>query len=216
MQTEIASAAIPAPQTTPTPITPQLVSRMFPATPLANIAANLPAVLAALAAAGLDDPSMVLVALATIRAETASFLPISEGQSAFNTSPGGAPFDLYDHRKDLGNLGPPDGALFRGRGFVQLTGRANYTHFAQQIGQDLVANPALANQPTIAAELLARFLAGKEPAIRAALAVPFPAGPDLARARRLVNGGTNGLDRFTAAYRIGVQLLAKTPQSLQP
>jgi peptidoglycan L-alanyl-D-glutamate endopeptidase CwlK len=203
MQTEIASAAIPAPQTTPTPITPQLVSRMFPATPLANIAANLPAVLAALAAAGLDDPSMVLVALATIRAETASFLPISEGQSAFNTSPGGTPFDLYDHRKDLGNLGPPDGASFRGRGFVQLTGRANYTHFAQQIGQDLVGNPALANLPAIAAELLARFLADKEPAIRAAIATN-----DLARARRLVNGGANGLARFTAAYTTGLQLLA--------
>jgi peptidoglycan L-alanyl-D-glutamate endopeptidase CwlK len=193
------------PSNTPTP---EQVHQLFPFTPLANIAANLPAVLAALAAANLGDLSMVLVALATIRAETASFLPIAEAESAFNTSPGGTPFDLYDHRKDLGNLGPPDGANFRGRGFVQLTGRANYTHFAQQIGQDLVANPALANQPAIAAELLARFLADKEPAIRAALAVPPPAGPDLALARRLVNGGTNGLDRFTAAYQIGAKLLA--------
>jgi peptidoglycan L-alanyl-D-glutamate endopeptidase CwlK len=180
---------------------------MFPATPLANIVANLPAVLAALAAAGLGDPSMVLVALATIRAETASFLPISEGQSAFNTSPGGTPFDLYDHRKDLGNLGPPDGASFRGRGFIQLTGRANYTHFAREIGQDLVANPALANQPAIAAELLARFLADKEQAIRTALAANH-----LARARRLVNGGTNGLDRFTSTFQIGARLLAPNPR----
>ena len=203
MQTEIAPAAVPALQPTPTPITPQLVSQMFPSTPLVNIAANLPAVLAALAAAGLGDSSMVLAALATIRAETECFLPISEGQSAFNTSPGGTPFDLYDHRKDLGNLGPPDGASFRGRGFVQLTGRANYTHFAQQIGQDLVGNPALANLPAIAAELLARFLADKEPAIRAAIATN-----DLARARRLVNGGANGLARFTAAYTTGLQLLA--------
>jgi peptidoglycan L-alanyl-D-glutamate endopeptidase CwlK len=203
MQTGTASAAIPALQPSSTPITPQLVSQIFPATPLANIVANLPAVLAALAAASLGDPSMVLVALATIRAETASFLPISEGQSAGNTSPGGTPFDLYDHRKDLGNLGPPDGVNFRGRGFIQLTGRANYTHYAHQIGQDLVAYPAFANQPALAAQLLARFLADKESAIRSALA-----DDDLARARRLVNGGTNGLDRFTSAYTTGLQLLA--------
>ena len=66
---------------------------------------------------------MILMALATICAETGSFLPISEGQSHFNTSPGGHPFDLYDSRADLGNLGPPDGERFKGRGFIQLTGR---------------------------------------------------------------------------------------------
>jgi peptidoglycan L-alanyl-D-glutamate endopeptidase CwlK len=187
----------------PTLPTPHLVAQIFPATPLANIEANLPAVLAALAAAHLADKSMLLMALATIRAETEVFLPLSEGQSRFNTSPGGHPFDLYDSRHDLGNQGPPDGASFRGRGFVQLTGRANYTHYALEINQPLVTNPALAASPAIAAQLLARFLAGREPAIRRALAAN-----DLAQARRLVNGGSNGLDRFTAAYTTGVRLLA--------
>jgi peptidoglycan L-alanyl-D-glutamate endopeptidase CwlK len=159
---------------------------------------------------------MLLVALATIRAETESFLPLTEAQSPFNTSPGGHPgavsghpFDLYDHRHDLGNQGPPDGALFRGRGFVQLTGRANYTRYAREINQPLVANPDLAASPAIAAQLLARFLADKQTAIRRALPVPPPAGPDLAAARRLVNGGTHGLDRFTAAYTTGVRLLGE-------
>ena len=144
---------------------------------------------------------MLLVALATIRAEAESFLPLTEAESPFNTSPSGPPFDLYDHRRDLGNQGPPDGALFRGRGFVQLTGRANYTHFAHEINQPLVANPDLAASPVIAAQLLARFLAHKESAIRHALAAN-----DLAAARRLVNGGTHGLDRFTAAYTTGPAL----------
>ena len=180
-----------------------VLARLFPATPLANIAANLPALLQALAAANLADKAMLLMALATIRAETESFQPTSEGQSAYNTSPNGHPFDLYDHRKDLGNQGPPDGASFCGRGFVQLTGRANYTRYAREIGRDLVANPSLANQPAIAAELLARFLASREPAIRHALAAN-----DLATARRLVNGGTHGLDRFTAAFHLGDQVLS--------
>ena len=202
------SAPIPAalpPQNPFSAITPHLVAPIFPATPLVNIAANLPSVLAALTAANLADNSMLLMALATIRAETECFLPLTEQPSRFNTSPGGRPFDLYDTRRDLGNQGAPDGASFRGRGFVQLTGRANYTLFAHATGHDLVANPALACEPAIAAELLARFLANKQAAIRLALA----AG-DLAQARRLVNGGTNGLDRFTSAFQIGVSLLAVT------
>jgi putative chitinase len=186
-----------------TTIIPAQVQKLFPNTPIANIAANLPAILQALAVANLVDKSMLLMALATIRAETESFQPISEGVSHYNTSPNGHPFDLYDNRKDLGNLGPPDGANFCGRGFVELTGRANYTRYAHETGHDLVANPALANQPAIAAELLARFLADKETAIRSALAAN-----DLATARRLVNGGTNGLDRFIAAFNIGTQLIA--------
>jgi putative chitinase len=183
-------------------LTPALVHQLFPFTPIANIAANLPAVLAALSAANLADTPMLLVALATIRAETESFLPLTEAPSRFNTSPGGPPFDLYDRRHDLGNLAPPDGASFRGRGFVQLTGRANYTHYAQLTGHDLLGNPTLASEPVIAAELLARFLAAHEPALRRALAAN-----DLAAARRLVNGGTNGLDRFTSAFQIGTKLI---------
>jgi putative chitinase len=187
----------------PAGITPQLVAQIFPATPLANIAANLPPVLAALAAASLTDTPMLLAALGTIRAETECFLPLAEGVSPYNTSPGGSPFDLYDHRHDLGNQGPPDGADFRGRGFIQLTGRANYTLYATQTGHDLVSNPTLACDPTVAAQLLARFLANKQTLIRRALAAN-----DLAAARRLVNGGTNGLSRFTSAYQIGSALFA--------
>ena len=184
-------------------VTVIVVSQMFPVTPIGNIKANLPPVLDALVLATLSDKLMVLMALGTIRAETESFLPISEGQSRFNSSPSGHPFDLYDNRRDLGNTGAPDGATFRGRGFVQLTGRANYTRYGHQIGVDLVTNPNLANDTQIAAKLLATFLADREDRIREALA-----GNDLSTARRLVNGGSNGLDRFTDAFNRGIQLIA--------
>jgi len=195
---QIQAAAAPPP-----PITPHAIQPMFPATPAANIAANLPHVLAALTAAGLADTPMLLMALATIRAEAESFLPLSEGVSRFNTSPGGHPFDLYDHRTDLGNQGPPDGALFRGRGYVQLTGRANYTRYAHRSGFDLVNCPELACRLEVAAQLLALFLLDKEAPIRHALA-----NNDLTAARRLVNGGSNGLDRFSACYSTGCAVLA--------
>jgi peptidoglycan L-alanyl-D-glutamate endopeptidase CwlK len=145
---------------------------------------------------------MVLMALGTIRAETESFVPITEGQSRFNTSPSGHPFDLYDNRRDLGNTGPPDGANFRGRGFVQLTGRANYTRYASEIEMDLITNPELANDPQVAATLLARFLGDREKAIREALAAS-----DLTTARRLVNGGSHGVYRFTDTFNKGMQLI---------
>jgi peptidoglycan L-alanyl-D-glutamate endopeptidase CwlK len=198
----------PQAQLPPSPAMPNftvaMVSKMFPATPLGAIKTHLPHVLKALIDADLTAAPLVLAALATIRAETEGFVPINEWLSRFNTSPGGQPFDLYDNRKDLGNQGPPDGASFRGRGFVQLTGRANYARFGPLVGvPDLVEQPEQANEPEVAARLLAAFIGSKATAISSALAVN-----DLAAARRLVNGGSHGLDRFTSAYQIGLGLIA--------
>lgn len=181
-----------------------IVSRMFPQTPLDNIKKNLPFILTALSESNLTDKNMVLMALATIRAETESFRPIDEGKSRFNTSPGGRPFDLYDNRKDLGNQGPPDGATFKGRGYIQLTGRDNYRIIGGDIGmgKKLVEDPSLANKPDIAARILAFFLKRKERNISEALLEN-----DLRQARKLVNGGSHGLDRFSSAFRIGESLL---------
>jgi putative chitinase len=53
-------------------------------------------------------------------------------------------FKKYDGRKDLGNTEPGDGLRFKGRGFVQITGRTNYTKFSKILGVDLVKNPLLA------------------------------------------------------------------------
>ena len=116
-----------------TPLTMAAVSRMFPATKPANLARYLPYVEAALGVTGLTDAPMVLGALGTIRAETEGFVPISEFQSRFNTEPGKPPFSLYDFKKSLGNGAVGDGARYRGRGFVQLTGKANYAQYGAQL-----------------------------------------------------------------------------------
>ena len=185
-------------------ITVAIARRMLPWAPFANVEKNLPLVLNALVASKLADKPMILMALATIGAETGSFLPASEGQSHYNTSPGGHPFDLYDSRADLGNLGPPDGERFKGRGFIQLTGRSNYVLHGAAIGlgHQLVDNPDLANDPAIAALLLAGFLKHREERIRTALTAH-----DLREARRLVNGGSNGLHEFETAYNVGRTLV---------
>jgi putative chitinase len=194
-----------ATSTTNCTVTPAACTKMFPGVPIKNIETNLPFVMEAMQAAGLGDKNMVLMALATIRAETGNFTPLSEFQSKFNTAPGGAPFGLYDNRRDLGNQGPPDGSSFKGRGYIQLTGRANYKEHGAAIGMGnkLVTNPALANQPDIAAKLLASFLKSKEAKIRSALRQN-----DLRTARKLVNGGSHGLDAFTQAFNIGKTVIS--------
>ena len=169
---------------------------LFPATKPANISRYLPYVRAALNAAGLDDAPIILAALGTIRAESEGFLPISEFQSQFNTLPGKPPFSAYEGRAKLGNTQPGDGARFRGRGFVQLTGRDNYERYGKVIGVDLARDPDLANAPEVAAVLLAQFLGACVGRMRKALAAK-----DYRTARKLVNGGSHGLDRFSEVFK---------------
>jgi putative chitinase len=49
----------------------------------------------------------------------------------------------YEGRKDLGNTQPGDGIKFKGRGYIQCTGRLNYIKFSEFIGEDCVTNPDL-------------------------------------------------------------------------
>ena len=50
---------------------------------------------------------------------------------------------VYGGRMGNGDETTKEGFKFRGRGYIQLTGKANYTNFAKFIGEDTVANPDL-------------------------------------------------------------------------
>ncbi len=173
-----------------------LVGKLFPYTRTSSIARNLPYVCAALAAFELTEADMVATALGTIRAETEGFVPIAELPSHFNTRPGQAAFSAYDQRSDLGNKAPGDGARFRGRGFVQLTGRANYEKYAEVLDIALADNPDCACAPEVAACLLAAYLDANKAALSKALAKD-----DLEAARKVVNGGRHGLERFAETFK---------------
>jgi len=62
--------------------------------------------------------------------------------------------------KNLGNKDMNDAERFKGRGFIQLTGRWNYNHYGKKIGMDLTStwsNAHQAAQPEVAALIAVEF-----------------------------------------------------------
>jgi peptidoglycan hydrolase-like protein with peptidoglycan-binding domain len=153
--------------------------------PAANVEQNWVAIQAAIAECSLSDQAATIAVIATIATEVPAFLPISEyGGTDYFTR-------MYEGRKDLGNTQPGDGARYHGRGFIQLTGRANYRSYGEKLGVPLEDDPDLALDAAVAARILAVYM--QDHGI-AALA----ASSNWQGVRRAVNGGLNGWDRFSA------------------
>jgi putative chitinase len=92
--------------------------------------------------------------------------------------------------RNLGNTRPNDGWYFRGKGLIQLTGRANHTRFAKQIGVDVVALQKLLDTRDGAANSAAQFW-------HDAGCAPIAEASDHEGVRRRINGGTLGLEEVT-------------------
>ena len=97
----------------------------------------------------------------------------------------------YEGRRDLGNTQRGDGVRYKGRGIIQLTGRANYRRVGQAIGVDLENNPQLASRPDVALKILDNYLSQKR---RGATGYQFAEQGNLDMLTRFINGGHNGID----------------------
>ncbi|KPQ32244.1 MAG: putative chitinase [Phormidium sp. OSCR] len=150
---------------------------------LSDVETYLPPLIEKLEARGILNQPTLVAALATISVETAGFQPINEwgGNSYFH--------EMYEGRSDLGNTQPGDGVRFHGRGFIQITGRANYQHYGDKLGVSLVDNPELALDPDVAAGILVEYFWERSVDQRAL-------AQDWQGVRRAVNGGLNGWDHF--------------------
>lgn len=99
----------------------------------------------------------------------------------------------YEGREDLGNTEPGDGVKYKGRGLIQITGRANYAACGLALGLDLVNNPTVLSKPIYAVRSAGWFW--KTHGLNQLADIP-----DFIRITRRINGGTNGLTEREAFY----------------
>jgi putative chitinase len=135
----------------------------------------------------------------TSRLRIAHFLGQTCHESAgYRTTQEFASGKAYEGRTDLGNTQKGDGPRYKGRGLLQLTGRANYADYGKVLGVDLVNNPTLAAQPALSLKIACEYW--KRRNINADCD-----RDDVQAVTRKVNGGLNGL-----SDRIALTEKAKT------
>lgn len=140
-----------------------------------------PALAAAMVDAGIDTPLRRAHFLAQIAHESGGLRWLEELAS-------GA---AYEGRADLGNDQPGDGPRFKGRGLIQLTGRANYAEFERAVARDLTSSTAAAAQVAKDPDLCVRAATWfwSERGLNA-----LADADDLEAVTRRINGGLNGFD----------------------
>ncbi|PSF33631.1 hypothetical protein C7H19_19795 [Aphanothece hegewaldii CCALA 016] len=125
----------------------------------------------------INTPKRIAAFLAQIGHESASLRYSEEIASGF----------AYEGRKDLGNIYKGDGVRYKGRGLIQLTGRANYRTVGKALGVDLEFEPTLVKVPIISARVAGYFWQSNglnELADHNAFR----------RITKKINGGYNGID----------------------
>ena len=107
----------------------------------------------------------------------------------------------YEGRADLGNTVKGDGSKYRGRGLIQITGRANYAACGEALGLDLLSKPELLEQPQYAAMSAAWFWSTRGLNTLADQS-------EFVKITRRINGGLNGLADRQALYDNALKVLA--------
>ena len=129
--------------------------------------------------------------------------------------------EAYEGRKSLGNTQPGDGIKFKGRGLIQITGRANYKAVGDVLGVDFISNPKLLGGKNITvctndqlknAAMSAGWFWSVNKLNTIAdtinIAKPIESGTNLANfilMTKKINGGTNGLNDRINRYKAGVK-----------
>lgn len=108
----------------------------------------------------------------------------------------------YEGRKDLGNTQPGDGKRYKGRGPIQLTGRANYQKFGDLLGLDLVNNPTIAATPEVGFRVAGLFW--KSHGLN-----ELADQQQFEKITRRINGGLNGQADRVMYYERAKKVLSK-------
>jgi putative chitinase len=193
-------------------ITDEEFRLMCPALPSAKRAEILPALNAAMDRYGVSSDAHDTAAfLANVMKESESFQYSHEIWGPTPTQ------EHYEFRHDLGNTQPGDGHRYMGRGYIETTGRKNYSDISRELGVDFVAQPELLEQPKYAALSAAFFWKshGCE-----GLAACLTGRRDASEQKTLqaichrVNGGYNGLSERVAFYWRCLAVLNQHPSAV--
>ena len=149
-----------------------------------NAAANEAYLQAVLIQGGVTDPIKLAAWMAQCRQES-NFIYLKEFASGAE----------YEGRKDLGNTQPGDGVRFKGRGFIQCTGRNNYQSMGSYFNQDFISQPELVETLEWAAKSVLWFFN-----VYKASRTKTVNWDDCLAVTKIVNGGTNGLANRQSFY----------------
>lgn len=115
----------------------------------------------------------------------------------------------YEFRKDLGNVQPGDGYLFRGRGIFQLTGRANYKSMGEKLGLDLISHPDLAANPEVSLRIACEYWESRG-------LNDFADKNDIVKITKRINGGLNGIADRRALFSLAWKIWGDKPERPKP
>lgn len=122
-------------------VTVDQISRVYRTMPRSYYETKAPGLAKAMRDGKIDTPRRISYFLANVGHESGGLKYVEELASGAQ----------YEGRRDLGNVYPGDGARFKGRGYLQLTGRSNYAAFSKAMGVDFLANPERVKEPYHAA-----------------------------------------------------------------
>jgi predicted chitinase len=170
--------------------------------PLARLARNADAFAGVLPLAQATTPRRVAMFLANIAHETDEF---RFSEEVWGPTEAQKHYEPPGHlAAKLGNTRPGDGFRFRGRGWLQTTGRANYTIAAHVLSLPLLDNPELLAHPQHAAAAAALFW-------RMHGCNAFADAGDVKGCRHVVNGGENGLAQVEQYFARALVVLEPRP-----
>jgi predicted chitinase len=153
---------------------------------------HFPNILAEANRQGVSDPAQLAYILATSVHESGAGAHMEEFASG----------RAYEGRRGLGNTQSGDGPRYKGRGYVQITGRRNYTDWSRRLGMDLVGNPDLAKDPRIASRILVEGMMRGTFTGRSLGSYVGNGSADFHNARRVVNGTDHAASIANTAQRL--------------
>jgi len=182
-------------------LTAEHVQAIMPALPKQKRDALLPYLQAALTEFGIQAPARAAAFVAQLAHESGQFRFMEE---IWGPTPAQRRYEpVSTLAANLGNTQPGDGKRFKGRGPIQITGRANYRRFGDLLGTDLVSDPARAALPELAFRIAGLFWSKKglnELADRAT-------DEAFREITRRINGGFNGLEDRRKYYAAACAVL---------